>query len=821
MFNNKGPAPIFATPTFYSMAGTRLQLAPISVPATSYLDVDISQLLVGADEEFREGSLKISYQGGDYQLGAQIKLTDLQHNLIWAEQLVYTSKFTSSRLENVWWLPDEDSKTRLVVSNTSAATITATISVDGTTPSQTLPYQVVLVPWETRVLDIMRDIVGYENGDLHTKGGISITHSGSPGAVLARMFVAKPSKGYSATAAFIDPESTASQKWHGNGLRLRNLNGWQVRPVLVARNTGDQVSRIQGKIPYTDTNGVMNAVDIPSTPIAPHSTKKINLHNLIEDANVPNSVTYAGIELSYDTPNGTVITSVQSVSKDGDHVFQVPMFDPDKTPASAGGYPWKADGDYRTILYIKNETDQPQKYIAYLIYETGRYVPEEREIKAHQTVAIDFRKLRDEQIADSFGNVIPLGVAKGQIAWSVIGREGKSLSGRSEQISVANGVSSTYDCRNCCPSSRIIDTISPGFADTAVGGSVHYFMIGVITDCNGVQTATQTSGGDWFSSNVSIASINGGGIAEGMTPGEATITASWMNFSWFQVNPNNCWLDEYPGLDSAPISVAPIVTITKADGTALPNPFRIGINGGGNNRKQSLKATVVPANQASSVTIEVNSKITLSNVQQAGGGVITFDVVGNSASSSSGDSYVRAKRSSTILVTKPFSVVVPSKVATPHDTPGTYLAENRVLHAGTSPAFQGLAPGRVALTTIYCRILTITVKDQFDALTGDVYLNAAITETLGSPPVTYSINQSLTSGSTYSDPVCQIRFVNDVLAGSPAAASWTSEPLVPMVNESGSQNIPVQVDGFALSPAIVNRGWTATPPNTFTISWPN
>jgi hypothetical protein len=41
----------------------------------------------------------------------------------------------------------------------------------------------------------------------------------------------------------------------------------------------------------------------------------------------------------------------------------------------------------------------------------------------------------------------------------------------------------------------------------------------------------------------------------------------------------------------------PTVTITKADGTALSNPVRIGINGGGNDRKQSLKATVNPANQ--------------------------------------------------------------------------------------------------------------------------------------------------------------------------------------------------------------------------------
>src|SRR5687768_4492030 len=45
MLNNKGSEPILAWPTFYSLSGTRLQLAPIMVGAASYLDVDMHQLL--------------------------------------------------------------------------------------------------------------------------------------------------------------------------------------------------------------------------------------------------------------------------------------------------------------------------------------------------------------------------------------------------------------------------------------------------------------------------------------------------------------------------------------------------------------------------------------------------------------------------------------------------------------------------------------------------------------------------------------------------------------------------------------------------------
>ena len=84
MLNNKGAEPILANPTFYSLAGTRLQIAPITIPAASYIDVDMRQLLINAGDEFREGSLNITYQGGPLQLGAQVRLIDQQHKLIWA-----------------------------------------------------------------------------------------------------------------------------------------------------------------------------------------------------------------------------------------------------------------------------------------------------------------------------------------------------------------------------------------------------------------------------------------------------------------------------------------------------------------------------------------------------------------------------------------------------------------------------------------------------------------------------------------------------------------------------------------------------------------
>ncbi len=562
MLNNKGPQPIEATPTFYSLAGTRLRLAPIVVPAASYLDIDLHQLLAGAGEEFREGSVKIAYQGGDYQLGAQVKLIDAQRSLIWEEQLVYPSKFVSNRLESVWWLPVEDMTTRLVVSNTKYSAVTVTLKVDGTSPGQTAPVQIQLNPSQTRVLDVMRDLIGNENGSLQAKGGISITHTGSPGAVLAKMMIAKPTQGFSSTMRFIDPESTASQKWHGNGLRLRHVNGSQLQSLLVARNTTDQVSRIHGKIPYTRPNGAMAAVNIPITQIAPHSTKIVNLQNLIDSANVPGSVRYAGIELEYDTPKGSVVTSVLSVSQNGNHVFQVPIFDPMKTPSSAGGYPWKADGDYVTLLYVKNETDQPKKYTAFLVFDGGSYSLGVSEIKANQTVAVDFKHIRDEQIPDRNGSIIPLTAVKGQIAWSVSGVENKVLSGRSEQISLSRGVASTYDCRNCCPNSVYDAWLDPFSVYENIGSTTGFLANQRDISCNGQIYGPYTpTSQTWNSTDWNIASVNGYGMETGVGVGMANIQSSWEAVTWWDWGSEACDPTAVPVMAEAPVEVIPNLTI--------------------------------------------------------------------------------------------------------------------------------------------------------------------------------------------------------------------------------------------------------------------
>ena len=152
--NNKGPQPLDVQPTIFSLNGQRLDVPPVTVPGTSFRVIDLRQWAVpGAG--FDEGSLQIVHYGMDMQLGAQVKVIDADHSLIFAEQLMQMMAM-SPRLEGVWWLRSPQSNVRLVLSNTSDSPLTATLSIDGIAPRQTSPLTINLASHETRVLIPLR-----------------------------------------------------------------------------------------------------------------------------------------------------------------------------------------------------------------------------------------------------------------------------------------------------------------------------------------------------------------------------------------------------------------------------------------------------------------------------------------------------------------------------------------------------------------------------------------------------------------------------------------------------------------------------------------
>lgn len=246
MLNNKGPDPIEVRPSLFALNGHRFDAPAIIVPGESFLNVDLSGLGAVPGSLFEEGSLQLVHKGPDLVIGAQLYIVDESRSLSFDEKLVEFQGVPSTRLESVWWTPP-DSEVDLVLSNTSDTAVDAEVRGIGK------PITLSLSAHETR-----RIRVNQEEGRRQPKnnhGAASLTHSGPKGGLIAGVLTADNNSGYSFSSQFYYPQGAKSAGYQGVGLRLENVADQRLEAFAIARNIGEEQSRLSGRVTYTTTTG--------------------------------------------------------------------------------------------------------------------------------------------------------------------------------------------------------------------------------------------------------------------------------------------------------------------------------------------------------------------------------------------------------------------------------------------------------------------------------------------------------------------------------------------------------------------------------------
>jgi hypothetical protein len=198
-----------------------------------------------------------------------------------------------------------------------------------------------------------------------------------------------------------------------------------------------------------------------------------------------------------------------------------------------------------TETYIKNITDVEEDYVAFLLWENGgMYMIGRKSIAPHETVHIDVKELRDQQIPDEQGRTIPQYISSGQLQWTLNrkdslpdddARANLSLMGRSEQVDLQNGIVNNYSCQNCCAGNSIGTRISPSSVEIEYGETAQFSAHETQETCYGFPYE-YTVGANWTSSNSGMGTISGGSITP-QSAGQSTIGASWYTQHYFAGEP--------------------------------------------------------------------------------------------------------------------------------------------------------------------------------------------------------------------------------------------------------------------------------------------
>lgn len=513
MLSNQGPNEMPLHVQLYNRNGIPLDIAEITLSGQEVRALDLRPH-IPEGSEFEDGSVQVEFQGRTLELGGLVILADPARSLIFEQELAEPTKdFASARLEGVWWRPTGNSEVKLALTNTSNSQLSVTVSTRGRGRRNSDSQTITLNSRETHILS-MENHKNTDELDLRGRiGGISISHTGTSGALLSCGFIQEPSNGFSNVIVFSDPQKAKTTRLDGAGLRYGMVSGRQLSQIAIVRNVGSLPSVVSGHIPYTLADGTQSAISLPSIHLAPGEVEKINLPD------IPGEVKIAGLEFSYSTSPGSVIATALSVSQDRNHVFRLPVRDASDQRSSTGHYPWSIDDDSATVVYIKNATDSPKRHTIFVSYEGGYWAAGEKDIPGGQTVVYDLRDLRDNQVTNSEGHTIPLTATGGQVHWSVRGQETRALVGRAEQANTSSGTSTTSACGVCCPDSFGYAWLTPGSVTGSIGGVTNFIAYrrdgtcyGGIHDYQWSYPGTGYPWG-WSCDNTSVATVNGSGQA--------------------------------------------------------------------------------------------------------------------------------------------------------------------------------------------------------------------------------------------------------------------------------------------------------------------
>jgi hypothetical protein len=536
LLNNKGIETITVYPTLYNMSGQSITIPPETVGASSHRLINLNNWASLGGESFKEGSIKIFHTGKDLVLGTQIYLENDNESSSFDEKLAELTKFDTRKQEAVWWMPNRQTDVKIALSNTSETVLSINATLSRKPNKVGVTENFTLQPHQTRLLDLRNDFTDGSQFDNHGVIGLSLEHAGAKDALLARIMLKNDALGYSNVVQFSNPNTAKSNEYQGVGFHIDKLGGTQLEPIIIAKNVGTTDSNVQIKIPYTRSNGTTNTIILPIEKLKAGEMSQINA-NQITNIALQENIKVAGIEVNYDTPNGSVIVATHSVSPNRTQVYRVPMWDPLQQKSPTGGYPWRIEETSTTKAYIKNITDQEEDYVAFLLWQNGgEYMIGLKAIKPHQSIEIDVKKLRDDQTPDKQGRVIPLNITNGQLQWVLRRKDtlpdddvrtSLGLIGRSEQIDFVKNVSSSYACQNCCFSSFSFGSTLPASGEYEVGDVVQFRSIETGETCYGDQFEYDRPTDNWTTTDSSIATVSSTGLATVTGVGNVDIAAHW------------------------------------------------------------------------------------------------------------------------------------------------------------------------------------------------------------------------------------------------------------------------------------------------------
>lgn len=429
------------TPTFYTATGQAITGAMFQMQPSEMRFVTVESLIPEAERgQHNWGGMSLSYFGGTLEMWAQITL----HGLGGVGSGDVTFSVLNNRgtdvQESLWYMPSGNSKAIIALGNSSNSTIHTTAQFsDGT-------QEVDIAPYATKYIR------------RQNSNSVKLTTVGPAGSLKATGVVFNVNKKFTSSIRFYETQAAVQPNLYATNFKVKNRASH-----LFLKNT--TAANITVEPRFYPMEGTGTPFELPQTSLTPNQIIELDLTSLITAAGTRTDLETVSVQIINNGAAGSLIGALYSSEQTTGITQDIPLRDSGRLRNSTGAYPWRLDDDYSSVVSISNVGSQTAEFTVKIYFDGGAYTPKKQELAVGETASFDIRKLRDQQIPDERGNVIPTTATIGQFSWSILrATDGVRLNGRSEVISRSRHVDSSYSCPVCCPNTGPMYSVNGGVA---------------------------------------------------------------------------------------------------------------------------------------------------------------------------------------------------------------------------------------------------------------------------------------------------------------------------------------------------------------------
>lgn len=562
VLNCRSPLAMEATPTFYTSEGEAIVGDVIRLQPSEIRFVSVESL-IPAEHRGRHiwGGMSLSYTGSLLQVWAQITLHGL--NGIGSADVTFSvlNGRGSDTQEAVWWMPNGSSTAIIALGNSSDVPIHTRLQYsDGET------QEVDIAPFATRYIRRQRS------------NAVKLTTAGPAGSLKVAGFVSNSNQRFTSGIRFYETQNAVQSNLFATNFKVRNQSSH-----LLLKNTA--TSSVTARPRFRPMSGTGNAVELPQITLAPGEITELDLRPLNAAAETRNDLESVSVMIENSGSPGSLIGALYSSDRTSDVTQDVPLRDSGIVRNSTGAYPWRLDDDYTSVVSITNVGNETAQFGATIRYSGGQYTLQPRALNAGQTAVFDIKRIRDEQIADAFGNVMSRTVTNGQFSWSLIKNSGTTrLVGRSEVTSKSRKDNRSYSCPRCCPSS------GPGYRVPPIvvnaGAFSRFSVLEGWESCDGVVDLYPGAIPGLYSQDTSVATANmfqqGTMQVDGIQSGDIIWSSELFRYwYWYSDGLSECYLNDFDMNSTGPILVRPTITSISPNRAGVGSTTDVTITGSG------------------------------------------------------------------------------------------------------------------------------------------------------------------------------------------------------------------------------------------------